>query len=344
MELVAASVVGLVFGVMGVGLFRSAREVLRQGLDADVITWILEEEARAMAAQGDAPSRGLQNFAIGCGGFMFVLGAVPVALLALASLWSVLTGGGIVGLAAWQDMSVAAVLLFTFLFLAGPSLPDDSPLRSLDWGERMMVGRFGRLLFRLARVRLGPSTPGFSRGEGIAGLAAFSRGTDAGQPTEALLFSEAEALFRSLPSELRHRFDEVPRALEDLRNHLAALSRRDEELAELLRARGVPDEDTPTRQAVEKARRRARARVGEGVAAMEYLRLQMLQMASGVGDEGELTVELERARELGDELKALIGGAREVREALEEKPSGARPSAGHSPSHGDPLSGTEPEP
>lgn len=318
-ELLLTPLIALAFGAMGMGLLRSAREVLREGLDAELITFILEEEVVELQARGDASARGFQNFAIGCGGVVFALGAIPVSIFAIATVWSVLTGGGVVGLSFLGDMSVAGALLVTFLFLAGPSLPKDSPLRLLDWGERMMVGRFGRLLFRLARI-------GLSSDDRRLGPA------DAGQPTEILVSTAAEEVFSSLPRDLQARFPDVPKAIDDLRTQVASLHRRDEALAEAMGRITAPPSDGDTgedtedirvRRDLEAARDRVRERIGEAVAALEHLRLNMMYLGAGSGTEDDLTLDLQRARELSDELGHLDHAWAEVRSLLEGDPEGS---------------------
>lgn len=308
------ALVGGGLGFMGLGLVRAARDALRDGFDRDLVTRVLETEAEELASHPDARPHKFQNFAIGCGGLSFVIVMVPAVLLLIATTGSVLSGGGLLGYSMFSHISAAGALLVTLLFLAGPSEPAGSPRRWLDFGERMMVGRFGRLLFRLAGV-------------GLGGQDARESNT-LGEPTALALSNAVEELFAKLPADVRRSFAEAPTAVHDLREHVGELHKRERELSEaLVGLEGVNRPDVAG--ALEGARARVRERLSRATASLEHLRLGMLRLAARSGSEAEaaseLTVQLERARRIRADADELILGRDEVRRLLDGSgSSGAR--------------------
>ena len=336
LDLGVTAAVGAAFAWMGTGLVRSARDVLNDGLDLDLITRILEEEARELRKHPDASAHQLQNLAIGCGSVVFWVTVVPAALFLLVVGIGTLTGGGPTLVLA--DAGVASILLCTFLFLAGPTVDEDSALRWLNFGERMMVGRFGRMLFWLARRgrrgRPGRSLP------------------NPGEPTAVVLSEAVEELLHQLPPDLRREFSDAPKVIEGVRERVRELRRAEAELARTLRelggdrrigskvdaggkgeevAEGLPDvhpelaaeskrlEELERR--LEAVRERVRERTFELTRTLEHVRLKLLRIAAQAGEEkaltGELTLELERAGQLGSEAEELLRARREVRDLLD---------------------------
>jgi hypothetical protein len=106
--------------------------------------------------------------------------------------------------------------------------------------------------------------------------------------TELVLGRAAEDLYTQLPSGLRERFSEVPGVIRSL-----------ERDAERLRRRGETGE-----------------RLRTTVAALENLRLGMLRLRVGSATADDLTADLERAREIADEISAQLAAQREVKELL----------------------------
>ena len=85
------------------------------------------------------------------------------------------------------------------------------------------------------------------------------------------------------------------------------------------RAPDPVSETAHTIRRLEEARTRVQGRITEAVAALEYLRLNMLRLASGSGSEEDFTVDLSRARRLSGELDDLARGEAEVRRLLAEE-------------------------
>ncbi|HEV2751528.1 MAG TPA: serine/threonine-protein kinase [Gemmatimonadales bacterium] len=107
--------------------------------------------------------------------------------------------------------------------------------------------------------------------------------------TELVLERSALAAYNALPDAARRQTSDVPRVLERL-----------EVGAERLRAKGDTGE-----------------RLTEAVAALERLRLALLRLQAGDGSVGDVTLALERAREIGEHVDARLEAAREVEALLE---------------------------
>jgi serine/threonine-protein kinase len=107
--------------------------------------------------------------------------------------------------------------------------------------------------------------------------------------TELVLGRAAEDLYQGLPSGLRERFPGVPAVIRSL-----------ERDAERLRQRGETGD-----------------RLQTTVAALENVRLGMLRLQVGAATADDLTADLERAREIAEEISAELAGRREVRELLQ---------------------------
>ena len=107
--------------------------------------------------------------------------------------------------------------------------------------------------------------------------------------TELVLGRSALAVYKALPDAERRQARDLPAVLERL-----------ETGAEALRARGDTGES-----------------LTEAVAALEHLRLALVKRQSGVGSPSDLTLVLERAREIGDHVDRRIAAAAEVQALLE---------------------------
>jgi serine/threonine-protein kinase len=107
--------------------------------------------------------------------------------------------------------------------------------------------------------------------------------------TEVVLGRAAADAFAALPDGLRHRFEDVPAVIQGL-----------ERDAERLRRRGDTGE-----------------RLQTAVAALEGVRLGMLRLQLGAATADDLTADLDRAREIAEQISAELAGRREVKELLE---------------------------
>jgi serine/threonine-protein kinase len=109
------------------------------------------------------------------------------------------------------------------------------------------------------------------------------------EPTELVLGRSALEAYKALPEGERRQAQDLPGVLERL-----------ETGAEALRARGDTGES-----------------LTEAVAALEHLRLALVKRQSGLGSPSDLTLELERARAIGDHVDRRIAAAAEVQALLE---------------------------
>ena len=137
---------------------------------------------------------------------------------------------------------------------------------------------------------MAPSAAGLSRwppfGPGGGGGAAPAPAiTD--RPTEVALGFAALDLFEALPKETRLQLGDLP-----------AVVRALEERVRRLRGDGQE------------------ARLGEALGALETLRFDLLRLHGGVGTLEGLTADLGAAREIGEQVDALLEGQREVDDAL----------------------------
>ena len=107
--------------------------------------------------------------------------------------------------------------------------------------------------------------------------------------TELVLGRSVLSAYQALPDAERRQARDLPGVIERL-----------ETGAEALRARGDTGES-----------------LTEAVAALEHLRLALVKRQSGVGSPSDLTLELERARAIGDHVDRRIAAAAEVQALLE---------------------------
>jgi hypothetical protein len=151
--------------------------------------------------------------------------------------------------------------------------------------QRRWLRRLDTLWYKLWAGRAGRS---FFRVAGI-GLKTSVRPALAGvEHTELLLGRSALNAYNELPDRARDEVPDVPRVLQQL-----------EAGAEALRARGETGE-----------------RLTEAVAALEHLRVALIRLQAGQGSVPDLTLALERAREIGAHVDARIEAAREVEQLL----------------------------
>jgi hypothetical protein len=106
--------------------------------------------------------------------------------------------------------------------------------------------------------------------------------------TELVLADSARAAYEALPPSARREARDVPDVVEAL-----------ESRAETLRARGETGE-----------------RLTETVAALENLRLALLKLGRGMGSMEDLTVHLQRARDIGERVDRQLAAQQEVADVL----------------------------
>ena len=107
-------------------------------------------------------------------------------------------------------------------------------------------------------------------------------------PTELVLGRAATALYEQLPSDIRRRMPEIPDVIQRL-----------ERDAERMRQRGDAAEQ-----------------LGTAVAALENVRLGLMRVQAGMATMDDLTLDLERAQEIGEKIDAELAARKEIKELL----------------------------
>jgi serine/threonine protein kinase len=123
------------------------------------------------------------------------------------------------------------------------------------------------------------------------------------RPTEMALGLAVDELFDSLPKSYRAHLAGLPEVVRRLEAHAAASRVRVEELASL----EAGDSDVLSGELG-----RARTSLGETVAALESIRLDLLRLHGGETDLRPITSVLEASQQLGEELERLTSARREV--------------------------------
>ena len=301
--------IGVFVLLFPVRLFQTTRRVLKDGMThADMWNALVAEgkalkEEHALLGLSARRKRAMENRERWIGHWV-VLSGVGASFIAVGVIAG--TGGGV--------LVISALLLLSGLVLggAGPTVDRASPLRALDLAERLMTGRFGRLLFRLAGI----------------GLRQPERAAPAvGERTEVVLALAADGLFDELPSDVRRRFPQVPEAIGRLEAQAARLRARGVGLSDALAKVDIAAGGTQVAsrrsaaEDMEVARRAARERLATVVAALESIRLDLLRLHAGVGSPDDLTADLERAREIGSTVDRELDAQRDVERLLSRTPS-----------------------
>jgi len=215
-----------------------------------------------------------------------------VSTMVLLSLAVAGQGAGIIG----------AILLFQLVVVARRLLKDGfafGDIRAALLAERQVQQEeaevskqrswFRKLDALWYRIWAGRAGRTFFRLAGI-GLKATARpALPSVERTELVLGRSALSAYDALPDAERRQARDLPAVVERL-----------ETGAEALRARGDTGES-----------------LTEAVAALEHLRLALVKRQSGIGAPSDLTLVLERAREIGDHVDRRIAAAAEVQALLE---------------------------
>jgi serine/threonine-protein kinase len=134
------------------------------------------------------------------------------------------------------------------------------------------------------------------------------------RPTEAALGLAAGELFAALPSAYRDQLEELPAIVAALEAR-AAEARAEIDVVDAMAPAGSSDAE------VLAARRSAAAtRLGDSVAALERIRLDLLRLHAGASDLAPLTTVIGEARLLSEDVSRLADAQREVDAALGDRP------------------------
>ena len=129
--------------------------------------------------------------------------------------------------------------------------------------------------------------------------------------TEAALGVAAADLFAALPTAYREQLAELPATVASLEAHAAAAR------AELEVLVAIAPSGTDDAEILETRRKAAGAHLGESVAALEKIRLDLLRLHGGASDLAPLTTLISAARLIGDDVSRLTEAEKEVEEALD---------------------------
>jgi eukaryotic-like serine/threonine-protein kinase len=162
------------------------------------------------------------------------------------------------------------------------------------------MGRIGRAAFALGRKLLGQRTVG----------AAMTH-----RATELSLGMAAEELYESLPKTTRLALGDVPGVLQRLQGDAQTLRARYDQMLEALADAGDAA-DTAQFAEARATRDAIREKLGEAIAALETIRLNLLRLHAGSGSVDGLTTHLNLAAEISSGVERLVAGHAEIERAL----------------------------
>ncbi|HEY6158161.1 MAG TPA: serine/threonine-protein kinase [Gemmatimonadales bacterium] len=224
-----------------------------------------------------------------------------MVLLALALAGNVTAGRGGVTVSFGGPGMIGAILLFQLVVVARRLLKDGytfADIRAALLAERQVqqeeaeVVKQRRLFRRLDslwyRIWAGRVGRAFFKLAGLGLKAPARPALPSVERTELVLGRSALSAYKALPEGERRQARELPGLVERL-----------ETGAEALRARGDTGES-----------------LTQAVAALEHLRLALVKRQSG-GPASDLTLALERAKEIGDHVERRLAAVAEVQQLLE---------------------------
>jgi eukaryotic-like serine/threonine-protein kinase len=138
-------------------------------------------------------------------------------------------------------------------------------------------------------------------------------GANAFRATEAALGVAASELFAALPKAYREQLGELPAIVEALEARAAEARAEGEVIAALVPSGSAEAEVLAKRKA------KAAGQLGESVAALEGIRLDLLRLHAGAGDLAPLTTLMDAARSIGEDLERLAEAQREVENSTGRK-------------------------
>jgi eukaryotic-like serine/threonine-protein kinase len=182
-------------------------------------------------------------------------------------------------------------------------------------GERLLrlwKSKVGRWMFDLGGLNLKRVAPALSAGIHRA--------------TEVVIGLEADRLFEALPEDAQQSLEGLPETVQALEADAQAMRKQVAEMETILAEIGDDDPSRPSarersrvRASVEATRAEAKEKLQQAVAALETIRLGLLYMQAGTGTVESLTMELQAARSLSDDMDHLLAGHREVERILHER-------------------------
>lgn len=308
---------GLVFGgfmaalggSFGLSVLWYARKALKAGFTPAEIRLALEEdvirrneEIRFVVGPRTTAVDRVANFVAVTGGLMAA--TLPLGIL---------LGGGTIGrrsIAVW--LAIAGIGGLAGLLAAGLRA-HRSQTRADIAGERWLKvwrGRIGDALFKVAGLRV-KSTGGAPEG--------------AHRLTEVMLGLAAAHLFEELPKESRRELGDLPATVKDLERDARSLREQVRELTSVLDELEDDQSDAAVerreliRRDVSATRDQAEDGLRAVVAALETIRVGLLRMHAGESVVQSVTMDVEAAREVAQQMERLLDGHREVEQILRQR-------------------------
>ncbi len=139
-------------------------------------------------------------------------------------------------------------------------------------------------------------------------------GANAFRATEAALGVAAGELYAALPKEYREQIPELPAIVERLEARAAEARAEMDVVAAMVPSGSAEVELFAQRRAA------ASARLGESVAALEGIRLDLLRLHAGAGDLKPITTLIDAARGIGAEIGRISEAEAEVERAIRKRP------------------------
>ncbi len=176
-----------------------------------------------------------------------------------------------------------------------------------EWWLGLLKRKVGKWLFKLGGLGLEKRL--------------LSRG-GAHRPTEMAIGIAADRLFEELPKATKRELQGLPEIIQKLEVDAQEMRRQVDELNGVLAEIGDDpvrvgtEERASLRTDLEATRDVAQSRMTEAVSALEKIRLGLLRLHGGAGSVESLTMDLNSAQELSDDIDHLLAGHREVDELL----------------------------
>ncbi|HEX9886519.1 MAG TPA: serine/threonine-protein kinase [Longimicrobiales bacterium] len=304
---IIAALLPLIAALLGVpvlSLVRAARRLLASGYTrSDATTAFLqdierrEEEYRFQVGERVTWTDRIARW-VKFGGFGVAAYAFGMAWFTGNPFWGITTFGAF-------SVGVAGLLVQEIRARARGDVMGERYLKL--WNSNL-----GKKLFDLAGIRLERVAPALG-----AGLH---------RPTEVVIGLEADRLFEELPRETRRTLEGLPETVAALEEDAKSMRRQVSELEAILAEIGDDDPTLPSaeerarvRAGVEATRDETRDKLRGAVAALETIRLGLLRLHAGGGTVESLTLELQTARGLSDDMEKLLEGHREVERILRER-------------------------
>jgi serine/threonine-protein kinase len=169
-----------------------------------------------------------------------------------------------------------------------------------EFWAKVWMGRIGKAMFGVARKLVGRHMPSPAMTH---------------RATELSLGLAAEQLFADLPKGTRRALGDVPGVLGRLQADAQSLRKRYDELQEAIGSAG--DAGASDAYAAVRATRDAvHARLGDAVAALETIRLNLLRLHAGSGTVEGFTTHLGLAAEVSADVERLLAAREEVERGL----------------------------